>query len=965
MSYTLVKGRFLITASDSDETPEIPLQGSVSFTPTAQIILDNEEIYADSTIVAPLDKEGYLSYKKKRGVSLLTPDPGQTNPESFTYKVDFNLHYGREKYTYRTFYLDLPYGSSEVNLADHIPVKESGTPSPEYVTQGRGIVSITRDGDGETATILFTDGESSELSLPRGLDAKTPNFSIGEVVESTTPSADLQVSPSGDYILNLSLPKGSDGSAPENPTFRVASVTSEPYGSLPDVHIEGEYPNLQLHFSIPSGADGSPGVTKEDLEGTFALNSDVDKKLKQISVDTSPFKAGARYYSPVTYYWPDYYKNELSQWSKVLKFGDSLGIVILNRNSGDWESYDQDFHTQGQLAKGAGAKRSIFYVKTQYGAAGNPEEWGVGVPNADKYTKEYIIQELDYCRTHYPDIFDGVFLDEFINGWGAQGERLAWYNDLVDTIRARYGPQFLIVGNCGSNCSEDVLALDVDVFMSYESTADKYIHEDTSAPIHPAHMAKHPGTRFWHVVHDVTKENYLQVFEKAENLGIGHLYITDGKLVMGEGGQWKPDVNPYAVAPSQWIEDVFTPWVKGVLDTRLKVEGLDSRVALLESAPPVKTEAPAPDLSGYATKDELSNISTIQEVSGTVTLDTSGPAIREFYTSASTTFTANSEKTVIARAKAVVWMRDGNGVWAYKVVEGWTVPALVADTTRPVAGTLNVVVKSATSLELKVTGASDDRGLHATPYSFSLDSGATWTPWQASATYTATGLTTDRSYSLVAKVRDTVNLEALTQIVTATPTVSEPTMSTLILRDTFTRPDGTLLGSSADTGQKWEGALGATVTGGKMKLAPGAGLSTIKHGEQGGTALFAFDVTLPATGTGRVNVDIPMTGAKIRFMVVRESTRDYVNGTENLTGVFNNGNGDPVRNPWAVIPNTQRGVETTVQVKAYLQSDTLTIYVGPTRILAYTLKTTGSLTGSLELFGDTYVLIDNVEVKKL
>ena len=965
MSYTLVKGRFLITASDSDETPEIPLQGSVSFTPTSQIILDNEEIYADSTIVAPLDKEGYLSYKKKRGVSLLTPDPGQTNPESFTYKVDFNLHYGREKYTYRTFYLDLSSSSSEVSLADHIPVKESGVPSPEYVTQGRGVVSITRNGDGETATILFTDGASSELSLPRGLDAKTPNFSIGEVVEGTTPSADLQVNPSGDYILNLTLPKGSDGVSPENPSFRVASVTSVSYGSLPSVHIEGEYPNLQLHFSIPSGADGSPGVTKEDLEGTFALISDVDKKLKQVSIDTSPFKAGSRYYSPVTYYWPDYYKNELSQWSKVLKFGDSLGIVILNRNSGDWASYDQDFHTQGQLAKGAGAKRSIFYVKTQYGAAGNPEEWGVDVPNADKYTKEYIIQELDYCQTHYPDIFDGVFLDEFINGWGHQEERVSWYKDLVDTIRARYGSQFLIVGNCGSNCSEAVLALDVDVFMSYESTADKYIHEDTSAPIHPAHMAKHPGTRFWHVVHDVTKENYLQVFEKAENLGIGHLYITDGRLVMGEGGQWEPDVNPYAMAPSQWIEDVFTPWVKGVLDTRLKVEGLDSRVALLESAPPVKTEAPAPDLSGYATKDELSNISTIQEVSGTVTLDTSGPAIREFYTSASTTFTANSEKTVIAGAKAVVWMRDGNGVWAYKVVEGWTVPALVADTTRPVAGTLNVVVKTATSLELKVTGASDDRGLHATPYSFSLDSGATWTPWQASATYTATGLTTDRSYSLVAKVRDTVNLEALTQIVTATPTVSEPTMSTLILRDTFTRPDGTLLGSSADTGQKWEGALGATVTGGKMKLAPGAGLSTIKHGEQGGTALFAFDVTLPATGTGRVNVDIPMTGAKIRFMVVRESTRDYVNGTENLTGVFNNGNGDPVRNPWTVIPNTQRGVETTVQVKAYLQSDTLTIYVGPTRILAYTLKTTGSLTGSLELFGDTSVLIDNVEVKKL
>lgn len=383
---------------------------------------------------------------------------------------------------------------------------------------------------------------------------------------------------------------------------------------------------------------------------------------------------------------------------------------------------------------------------------------------------------------------------------------------------------------------------------------------------------------------------------------------------------------------------------------------LSSRVKTLEEA--------TPDLSGYATKDELSSISTIQEVSGAVTLDTSGPAIREFYTSAPTTFTTNGEKTVIAGAKAVVWMRDASGIWAYKMVEEWTVPALAPDTTRPVAGTLNVVVKSATSLELKVAGALDNRGLHATPYSFSLDGGAIWTPWQASATYTATGLTTDRSYSLVAKVRDTVNLEALTQIVTAAPTAAEPTMSTLILRDTFTRPDGTLLGSSADTGQKWEGAAGAAVTGGKMKLAAGAGVSSINHGEKGGAALFAFDVTLPATGTGKVNVDLPMSGANIRLMVIRESNRDYINGTENLTGIFNNGNGDPVRNPWTVIPNTQLGVETTVQVKAYLQSDRLTIYAGPTRILDYTLKIPGSLTGSLNLSGDTSMRIDNVEVKK-
>ena len=320
-----------------------------------------------------------------------------------------------------------------------------------------------------------------------------------------------------------------------------------------------------------------------DLSGV-ATKEELDAALSQLTPpDVSPFTTGARYYSPVTYYWPDYYRGAESQWGKVLRFGENLGIVVMNRNSGEWAEYDQDFHTQAQLAKGAGVKRTVYYVKTQYGAAGNPETWGAGVPDAAKYTKEHILGQLEYCATHYPDTFEGVFLDEFINGWGAQSERLPWYKELVDAIRARFGKSFLIVGNCGSNCSEEVLALDVDVFMSFESTAEAYLADDPASPIHPEHMAKHPGTRFWHVVHDVTPDNYQQVFAKAESMGIGHLYITDGKLVMGEGGQWQPDVNPYAVAPSPWIADLLTPWLRGVLDTRLLAEELANRVATLET----------------------------------------------------------------------------------------------------------------------------------------------------------------------------------------------------------------------------------------------------------------------------------------------------------------------------------------------------------------------------------------------
>lgn len=302
------------------------------------------------------------------------------------------------------------------------------------------------------------------------------------------------------------------------------------------------------------------------------------------TVATMPsFEPGGRYYSPVTYYWPDYYNGDRSQWSKVLRFGRDLGIVILNRNSGDWETFDKDFETQAKLAKAAGARKAIFYVKTQYGAAGDPSKWGVGVPNAEKFTHEYILQQIAFAKKHYGALCEGVFLDEFINGWGDHGPRLEWYRGLVDAIRSKYGKDFFVVGNCGSNCSPGVLGLDVDVFMSYESTAEGYLNPPEDSPIHPAHMAEQPGTRFWHVVHDVTRENYQAVFEQAERFGVGHLYITDGKLVMGAGGQWDPEVNPYAVAPGDWITDMLRSWLKGVLEIRLAVAELQSRLEALRS----------------------------------------------------------------------------------------------------------------------------------------------------------------------------------------------------------------------------------------------------------------------------------------------------------------------------------------------------------------------------------------------
>lgn len=318
-------------------------------------------------------------------------------------------------------------------------------------------------------------------------------------------------------------------------------------------------------------------LTKDEAANTYGEKADVEDALRQ----TNPFKNGARYYSPVTYYWPDYYQDgkpgQFSKWAQTLKFRDNLGYVILNRNSGDWEAQEVDFQKQGELALGAGAKKVLFYIKTQYGAAINPDdEANRGIPNAAKFTKEYILEQLKRAKQWYGDLVQGVFLDEVINGWDARKDRIPWYKDLIDTIRRENGLDFVIAINTGSNISQEVCNLDFDVCMMFEGTAAKFLEENPTSPILPDHMKAYPSTRWWAVVHSVTSENYQKVFDKADNLAISHLYVTDGFLVEDpqNGGQWHPIGNPYENPPGAEIRELIIPWLKGYLKLKLKVDNL-------------------------------------------------------------------------------------------------------------------------------------------------------------------------------------------------------------------------------------------------------------------------------------------------------------------------------------------------------------------------------------------------------
>lgn len=140
--------------------------------------------------------------------------------------------------------------------------------------------------------------------------------------------------------------------------------------------------------------------------------------------------------------------------------------------------------------------------------------------------------------------------------------------------------------------------------------------------------------------------------------------------------------------------------------------------------------------------------------------------------------------------------------------EGWTVytvGATTPDPTGPTAGTLVGSSITSTGFTLTVSGASDPVELHASPYRFSTDNGATWTAYQSSAVYVVTGKSATTGYQCVAQVRNAAGATALTAVITVT-TISGASWQT-VAKDSFNGTDGTALTAhTSETG-------GVTYTG--------------------------------------------------------------------------------------------------------------------------------------------------------
>lgn len=361
------------------------------------------------------------------------------------------------------------------------------------------------------------------------------------------------------------------------------------------------YTQLEAAGALPN-PNGNSGNTTGTLteQQLIALIEQKAKEILGSAVDAQRsfgFQAGENYYSPISYWWADYYNRQNSKWAKTLKFGETLGIVILNKSSGDWGTgVDQDFLTQGKLAEAAGAKLVAFYIKTRFGAnskyateqyrARIQKSLNVPMEQVTKFTQDYVIQTAKNVIAWYKGQSKianvAIFLDEVVNGWDAEQQAvMPYYIELYKLLRAALGADVPIIINPGSNTRLEMMSA-CDIAVTYESDATKYLSR-TRQEIHPDQYQGLPSWRFWHIVHGITKENVDRVCEKADDIDVGHLYLTDQTFAVGTGSEDTPQEDPYDDPPSPWVVPKIRSWIKGVLPLEQRLSAVEAKVAAKEN----------------------------------------------------------------------------------------------------------------------------------------------------------------------------------------------------------------------------------------------------------------------------------------------------------------------------------------------------------------------------------------------
>ncbi len=461
------------------------------------------------------------------------------------------------------------------------------------------VQSVNSSIDGKIESVVTHKIDSafdSKSQVLKGGILRTTGSAIDSKIEAAKPAIVQAAAES----VNSALPaKISDGITQAKPGI-VQAATDSINNALPGKITEAvsqakDSIVTEALESVDQTIDGKIDAAKTDIARDYnsKIPNIVANTVRELGVGDKNYGFADRNISATSYWWPDFWNENTqkgSEWRKLLNTGSSLGIVVLDKDSGEWgDAVDENFLKQGLLAEAAGAKWCAFYLSSRFGAMAEEADaeyreevrknLNVTMDKVERATFDRIVQQAKNIVAWYKgeDKIKNVaiFIDEAPSGWSSSQKKVVpWYKRLYLRLKQELGQDVLIVINPGSNTVPEMMNA-CDVAITYESSASKYIDPETKF-IHPDHYKTIPAWRFWHVIHGVTKDNIDAVFATAEKFNIGHLYATDQTFQVGSGSEDEPEENPYDYAPSDWVVQDTKSWVKGVQPFERRVSQLET-----------------------------------------------------------------------------------------------------------------------------------------------------------------------------------------------------------------------------------------------------------------------------------------------------------------------------------------------------------------------------------------------------
>lgn len=196
-------------------------------------------------------------------------------------------------------------------------------------------------------------------------------------------------------------------------------------------------------------------------------------------------------------------------WTKLENSAPTVGLAIINPNSGPGSSRDANYAAEITRAHAKGIK-VIGYVHTSYGARSGP----------------VVKAEINQYYTWYN--VDGIFFDEASTDCAKKNYYLALYN----FVKTKGGVAKVVI-NPGINTPECFITT-ADIIINFEDVYSNYVNWHLSG-----WETKYPASRFWHLVLGTPQTKLANAITMSKNRNAGWVYVT-------------PDVlpNPWDTLPS-------------------------------------------------------------------------------------------------------------------------------------------------------------------------------------------------------------------------------------------------------------------------------------------------------------------------------------------------------------------------------------------------------------------------------